>query len=184
MNERPDPPTERWKDVDGDVPCSDNFTGHWDRLNDWFGDWLYCNDYQTGHDDHEDVSLLLSNIKTATNGGNSDPTHCHSQTGYLIADLPSSYTSAGYGDEFNAMETILHELGHSFANETGTANEHNLGRTDSVSSSNTDITRTSLLKLDVAESNDSNACGDPHYVTDGDVRYENKWSDCCTDYWN
>lgn len=184
-SQTPDPPQEGYKNVTGSAPCQ-NICSSWDWLNGWFRDWLDCNDLQQGHEAHDDVSFLLSDTD-ASDGGLSFPKCAHAQTGYWVSQLPSSYENNGSGKAFSAMETVLHELGHSFTEQTSTEFDHNSGTTSRTSSSSTEFQRTVMGFI---KGKDANECSAPHYYETGtsigpdDVLYRMIWSDCCLAEWN
>jgi|GEM_PF-3105514 len=184
-SETPDPPQEEYRDVTGSAPCSSKCSS-WGWLVGWFRDWLDCENLQSGHDKHDDVSVLISNTDE-TSGGASFPRCVHVQAGYHLSDLPASYENSGTGDPHAAMDTVLHELGHSFMEDTSTNYEHNSGNTDRTSSSSTKYETTPMGAI---VGKDENECGNDHYYDKGpstgteDVNYRAIWSECCLDEWS
>ncbi|MEZ3142480.1 hypothetical protein [Halobaculum sp. MBLA0143] len=181
----PNPPQEYYKDVSGPVPCG-SISSDWSWLNGWFRDWLACKSLQPGHDEFDDVSVLLSNTDE-TSGGLAFARCMHAQTGYWVSQLPSSYQKAGNGKAHAAMSTVLHELGHAFMENTDPKYEHNVGKTDRTSSSSTKYQTT---PMGVIKGKDENECGVPHYYDKGtdtgadDVLFRHIWSSCCLDEWS
>lgn len=96
---------------EANYPCDKTFDIQYDRLPDWFDDWLSCNSSEVS-----DCNLLITYYVDDNNGyyiENSDGvSYAAAAGGQYVEDVPSSYTTEGCRYDFNAMETVLHETSH------------------------------------------------------------------------
>lgn len=101
-----DAPTQQCTETfTGEVPCTNN-TSTYDYLVNWFGDYFE----NCGITQSNDCDILITNAYGGA-GAAVNNQFATAEAGD-IEYLPSSYTIAGSGDEFDQMSTVLHEVGH------------------------------------------------------------------------
>jgi hypothetical protein len=160
----PDAPTEQCQtSFSASDPCYPTTTVSYDYLSDWWRDYVQC----VLSDDVMDADLLL----TAHDGGlgrTVDNRYAVSEGGPDIANLPSDYTQYGCdsGEEFDDMQTALHELAHALLNES---DEHDLGYAYDHSGTR--------ARTPMARAGEYNACD--NYVYKHDGCHEMRFSECC-----
>lgn len=145
------------------------------RVLGWFKEWVEC-----GRPAGDQSSILLSDT-SSPNGGRAyrNGKYAHATTGRFVADLPSSYEKHGTTDADCGFNTVIHELGHNFMQNTNFD-------TDGDGEDHHDVakyhSRVDWYTQTAMDSNGgSNECGDPEKSHRG---WEHTWSDCCHDRWS
>lgn len=171
----PNPPTEKYNDsFTTACPCHTSYDCSYDKMCHWFDDWLDCNGPRG-----DNVTLIISKTSNTNGGVHIGGGVCHAQTGEYVCELPSSYEKYGWNGEDNAMNTVLHEIGHyhmeSTRDEDGDGEEeHDVARLFS----RVDWYTITAMKIKGSE----NDCSDTY--NNDPSGWEHTWSACCESNWD
>lgn len=171
---KPNPPTEKkGESFTTQCPCDYKFDCSYSSVLSWFISWLDCNGPQA-----IDSTILLTKTNQ-TNGGVALGSVAHAQTGKHVCNLPSSYEDYGWNDEDNAMNTVLHEIGHCLM--SGTRNDDGDSEEEhDVAALENRFDWYTITAMDI-EGN-VNDCGETSST--GYDGWEHTWSDCCVSNWS
>lgn len=171
----PDPPKEGFNEsFTTACPCDPFYDCSYNKMCHWFDDWLYCNGFKA-----DDVTIILSKTNHTNGGVNIGGGVCHAQTGKFVCDLPSSYEEYGWDDEDNAMNTVLHEIGH--YHMAGTRDEDSDGEQEhDVARLVSRVDWYTITPMDIKGS--ENDC-DETFNNDF-TGWEHTWSTCCESNWS
>jgi hypothetical protein len=141
----------------------------------WFKEWVEC-----GRPAGDQSSILLSSTSTS-NGGKAyrSGKYAHATTGRFVANLSSSYEKYGLNSKDDGFNTVIHELGHNFMQNTNFDSDDDGEDHHDVATyySRDDWWTQTAMSVEGS----SNECGDPERSTGG---WEHTWSSCCHDKWN
>lgn len=169
----PNPPTEKkGESFTTQCPCDHKFDCSYSSVVRWFDSWLDCNGPQAA-----DSTILLTKT-SQTNGGVALGSIVHVQTGEHICDLPSSYEDYGWNDEDNAMNSVLHEIGHCMMNGTRDEDGDNTTEHD-VAALKSRVDWYTITAMDIDGS--YNDCQNKYST--GYEGWEHTWSNCCVSNW-
>lgn len=105
-------------------PCSLGHSASYDALFQWFRDWLNCNGHPTAI--HSNILITASDDDNGLSGPDN---HTAAECGPSLAEAPSSRQREGCNSGFNAVQTLLHEVGHNLVENSSNYQEHDLANT-------------------------------------------------------
>ncbi|WP_144240132.1 hypothetical protein [Haladaptatus cibarius] len=153
----------------------------YDNLVQWFSDWTSCS---TDRVRANNCTVLLTYGSTPGGGigqtsGDKDYLHAGISAGKFLGDLPSTYNRyrSKSIDSYDAMGTVMHEIGHSLQSFNGEKDgegdgmHHDVGFYDS--------SKDSLTPMGINGS--INECGDPN---GNRSQIELCWSECAVNHWD
>lgn len=158
-------------------PCDPNFTIEYNSPKEYFKDWIECGDKPTA----SDQTILLTNCDARSGGIGGDI--AFTQTGQNVAELPTSYQTDGSSAAFDAMATVLHEIGHHCMKNGECGNtdysEHHFGRLGEYGW--WDHYETPMGKWNKISPSENACCQD--HVEQNKKYWKMTWSDCALAIW-